>query len=183
MPLKHDKIIYVILIVGWVSPIVTQPNSFVTETRQDLDIAITNYPEKVKTGTEIRTIQGNQVTSGALPRDFRVNQQIYDDIAVVSGHIINIMRMVFDLPKQPTLIDNIQLAINKLLQVLTDLGIRYNITSNLDSLKTELAQIRDQLRSIPLNNNLNTNVMVPYNRLDVIKSEIENLLRTKLVTA
>ena len=170
-----------ILLMGWVFIANAQPTSFVTETRQDLDIAITNYPEKVKAGPEIATIYGNQITPGTLPRDFRINQQIYDDIAEVSGHTNKIKRLIFDLAKKLTVIDNINLAINQFIQYLNILGIRYNIASNLPSIQTELAEIRDQLPANALNPDLNTNLMVPYNRLDVIASEIENLLKTKIV--
>ncbi len=175
------KRLILFLIVGWASLVNAQPSPFVIDSRQDLDIAITNYAERIKSGPEVSTIYGNQITPGTLPRDFRINDQIYDDSAVVSGHIINIMRMVFDLPAQPTIIDNIQLAINQLLQMLTDLGIRYNITPNLASIRTELAEIRDELRNTPINSRVNTILMVPYNRLDVIKTQILDLLRTKLI--
>lgn len=169
-----------IMLAGWFI-FLPAATSFVQETRQDLDIAITNYPERVKAGPEIATVFGNQITPGTLPRDFRINQQIYDDIATVSQHIITIMRMVYDLPAQPTLMSNIEIAINKLLQLLIDLGIRYNISSNLDSIRTELVEIREQLNATPVYSRVNTILMVPYNRLDVIKAEIINLLKTKLV--
>jgi hypothetical protein len=171
--------IAIMLLSGWACISNAQPNSFVTETRQDLDIAIANFPEKVKPGNEISTVLGNQITPGSLPQDFRRNQQIYDDIAEVSRHIIAIKRMIFDLANQPTLIDNLNLAINQFRQYLTTLGIRYNISTA--TIQSELAEIRDQLPTNALNYQLNTNLMVPYNRMDIIDYEIENLLRTKIV--
>lgn len=174
------KGIAIVFIFGWAFISSAQSTPFVTETRQDLDIAIANYPERVKTGPEISTIQGNQISPGTLPRDFRINQQIYDDIAVVTGHVTAIMRMVFDLPSKPTLYDNIQVAMNQFLQLLTDLAVRYNL--DLSSIRTELTEIRDELKNLPVYSRVNTILMVPYNRLDVIRAEIVNLLRTKLVT-
>lgn len=173
-------LIIAILSIGWAS--IDAQSPFVTETRQDLEIAIDNFPEKVKAGPEVGTLQGNQISPGTLPQDFRVNQQIYNDIATFSEYILKIMRMVYDLPAQPLIFENIDIAINQLLAMLVNLGIRYNISSNLDSIRTELVEIREQLRKTPLESRVNTILMVPYNRLDVIKSEIENLLRTKLVT-
>lgn len=176
-----NKLHYLLLIAMAWTPGVPAQTSFVTETPQDLEIAINNFPERVKTGPEVTTILGNQITPGTLPRDFRVNQQIYDDIARVNGHITPIMRMIFALESKPKVLIDIETAINQLLNLLTNLGIRYNISENLSSIRTELEGIKNQLKAIPEGSAVNTILMVPYNRMDVIRYMIVSLLQTKIV--
>lgn len=168
--------ILVALAMLW-APLLGAQTNFVNETIQDLEIAIDNYPERVKVGPEVTTVLGNQITPGTLPQEFLRNQQIYDDIAITAGHIINLMRMIMNLPSQPTTLPNMQLAMDVLLQHLTDLGIRYNISSNLSSIRTELQEMMADIRQAPYSRHL----IVYYARLETIKGIIDNLLKTKLV--
>ncbi len=167
-----------LIIIGCALQANAQPSPFVTETRQDLEIAVNNYPERVKGGPEVETILGNQIVPGTLPRDFRINQQIYNDIAEINGQMNAIMQMILNIPVQPTIIDTIQLNMTKLHQMLTNTGIRYNLTDDFDTLNYQLSEMMRELRNTPIT----AYFMLFKARLEVIMAEIENALKTKIVT-
>lgn len=166
-----------LIVISWASLTGAQ-NSFVTETRQDLDVAITNYPERVKLGPEVGTILGNQITPGSLPQDFRINQQIYNDIAEINGQMSNLMQMILNIPLQPTMIDNVEIGMDKFIQLLTNAGITYNQEDSFGTLKNQLLRIMGEIRGAPRTYYF----MLFKARLEVIMAEIENALKTKLVT-
>lgn len=168
---------YSLLLAIW-APFIGAQSTFVTETRQDLEIAIDNFPERVKTGPEIRTILGYQITPGTLPRDFRINQQIYNDIAELNGQMNNLMQMILNIPVQPTIIDSVELNMNKFIQLLTNAGIRYNMAADFNTLRNQLVSIMTEIRGTPIT----AYFMLFKARLEVIMAEIENALRTKLIT-
>ena len=171
--MSNRILVFLMLIVALASA----QSPFVTETPQDLEIAAVNYPERVSRGPEIRTLLGNQITPGTLPEDFRRNQQIYNDIAELNGHMNNLMQMVLNLGIQPTTIDNVQIAMNQLIQMITNAGIRYNFSSDFEIISNQLRGIMNELRAAPTNSYF----MLFKARLEVIMAELENALKTKLV--
>ncbi len=171
------SLILLVTMLGCASLIAAQ-SPFVTETRQDLEIAIDNFPENVKGGPEVRTILGNQITPGTLPQDFRINQQIYNDIAELNGQMNNLMQQILNIPLQPTSIDNVQLNMNKFIELLTNAGIRYNMAADFTTLTNQLISIMSEIRGTPIT----AYFMLFKAKLEVIRAEIENALRTKLIT-
>lgn len=150
----------------------------VIETREDLEIAATNFPERVPKGTEIKTLLGNQIIPGSLPQDFRKNQQIFNDIAELNAHINSIMRMIADLSVKPKLIADVQKAMDQLKQMVSNAGIRYNFSPSFSIRNKEISEIMEDLRASPPPA---TSFMLFKARLEVIMAVLENALKTKLV--
>jgi len=150
---------------------------FVTETKEDLEVAAVNYSERVPRGPEVRTLLGNQITPGTIPQDFRINQQIYNDSAELNGHFNNLMQMVLNIGIQPTILFNVERGMNQLVQMITNAGIRYNMPSDFETIRDQLMRIMSEIRAAPLNYNF----MLFKARLEVLMAEIENAIKTKLV--
>lgn len=150
---------------------------FVTETKEDLEVAAVNYPERVPRGPEVVTLLGSQIVPGAVPQDFRINQQIYNDVAELNGHFNNLMQMILNIGIQPTMLLNVQRGMDQLVQMVSNAGIRYNMASDFETIRKQLMAIMSEIRAAPINYNF----MLFKARLEVLMAEIENAIKTKLV--
>lgn len=75
-----------------IAQVVTTTPEFITETKEDIDVALNN--PILQQGKAIPTLAGTQLMDGSLPRDFRINQQIYDDITKIQSQMIALMKAV-----------------------------------------------------------------------------------------
>jgi hypothetical protein len=169
-----SRYILVLLLAG---SYISAQTPFVTETKEDLEVAAANYPERVPRGPEVRTILGNQITPGTVPQDFRINQQIFNDIAELNGNFNNLMQMILNIGIQPTMLLNVQRGMDQLVQMVSNAGIRYNMSSDFETIRKQLLAIMAEIRAAPLNYNF----MLFKARLEVLMAEIENAIKTKLV--
>ncbi len=155
---------------------------FVTETHQDIEEALTNFPERVPSGREIRTTAGRQISPGSVADDFAVNREIYNDINRVQSMMINLMKNVLNLSIGKKNLDQILLQINTLITLLSQLGIRYNAVSNFSLLIQQLQEIKTDLKNPPEAPlaSPSTYYTLMKARLETILAEAENKLMTKL---
>jgi len=80
---------------------VTTPD-FITETKEDVDVALANpilqQDKEISTQDKaMPTLAGSQLMTGSVPRDFRINQQIYDDISNIQAQTIDLMNAILRL--------------------------------------------------------------------------------------
>ena len=153
--------------------------SFIRETREDIQEALVNFPERVPTGPEVRTMYGAQLTPGNVRSDLVVNQQIFNDIAQIQITLHQLMETILDLGIKPSLLDAVKVNMNLLMEMLTKAGIRYNLVANFDILKRELSQILVEVIQAPRT----TDFMLFRPRLETILAIIENKLKTQLINS
>lgn len=103
-------------------PVVT--TQYIKETKEDVEEALANKP--IQYGAPVNTIVGKQLVPGALPVDLSINREIFNDIADIRAHMIELMQMV------------------------TNFGARYNMAADSQLLKyrleTILAEIENALK-------------------------------------
>lgn len=165
-----------------IRPVTT--TQYITESKEDIDEALVNFPERVPTGPEVYTLRGRQISPGSLPRDFRINKQIYNDIAELQIQINLLIQTVLSLAYQPAGLTKAQLEMRDLLEMFGNAGIRYNMVREFEIFRDRLIDIRQDLEAP----NKYDKIANPYNyyltirfQLETIMSEIENALKLKLV--
>lgn len=157
---------------------------YIVETPYDIQEALVNIPEKVPVGHEVYTLAGEQLTPGVVPSDFRRNQEIYNDIALLQNHMIDLMQMVLDLEIRPHLLPGVQKQMSELITMISNAGIRYDLTAELSVFIRQLNTLMQEIIAVPKTPDPQAPVsrfMLFKARLEVILAEIENLLLTKLV--
>ena len=161
-----------------IKPVTT--TQYITETKEDIEELLVNFPERVPSGPEIYTLRGRQISPGSLPRDFRINKQIYNDIAELQIQINSLIQTVLSLAYQPERLSKAQLEIRDLLEMFANAGIRYNMKREFDIKQERLIDIRNDLEKP----NTYDKIANPYNfyltirfQLETIMAEIENALK------
>ena len=151
--------------------------SYIRETREDIQEALINFPERVPSGPEVRTNAGAQLTLGSVPRDFRINQEIYNDILILQSKMQKIVQLTLNLGIKPALLDEAKSSMNAFLTLLEKMGIRYGMRADFTLIQNELRQILQDISNAPQE----ADFMLFRPRLETVIAEIENALRTKFV--
>lgn len=156
---------------------------FVQETKEDLEQALVNIPERVPSGPEVVTLRGSQITLGDIPSDFARNKQIYNDIAEYQIQINKLIQAVWSRQNNAYAQNKIEDEIKDVLEILAIGGIRYNEVSRFRLWADRVIAIREDLREsyndYQIANPNNYYMSIRF-RLETIMAEIENLLKTKL---
>ncbi len=173
--------------------VATPQTTFITETPEDIEEAYLNYPERVPRGPEVRTIAGLQISPGSLPGDFAKNREIYNDIQIIQNNMLELMQMIINIQDDPYMLQKARQKLPIILQIITNLGIRYNLTSEFnilrDRLKAYLAEVYTSMENMlkaeksrnPDESAQVINFWVYRFNLEQYMAEITNKLRTKLV--
>jgi len=150
---------------------------FANETDEDIKEALVNLPERVPYGPEVATLAGQQISLGSLKQDFAINQEIYDDILNIQRAMINLMEMILNTGIKPSSLTDIEIGFSTVFTLLTNAGIRYNLSNNFAIQVSQLRNILNNIRNAPQSSDF----MLLKVQLEVILAEIENILTTKLV--
>ena len=173
--------------------VATPQTTFITETPEDIEEAYLNYPERVPRGPEVRTIAGLQISPGALPGDFAKNRQIYNDIQIIQNNMLELMQMIINIQDNPNMLQEARAKLPVILQIITNLGILYDLTPEFnvlkDQLKAYLGQVYTSMENMlkarrarnPDESAQVINFWVYRFNLEQYMAEITNKLRTKLV--
>lgn len=149
---------------------------FVKETPQDIEEAIANIPERVPTGNEVFTKAGQQLSPGSVPQDFRINKEIYNDLATIQAAMTELMQLVLNIGIKPTTLPDVQTKMKQVISLIARAGIRYNHETDFSETIKQLRQIMAEIESAPRT----ADFMLFKVRLEVILAEVENTLLLKL---
>lgn len=156
---------------------------FVQETKEDVEQALVNIPERVPSGPEVVTLRGRQITLGDIPSDFLRNKQIYNDIAEYQIQINKLIQAVWSRQNNAFSQNKIEDEIKDLLEILAIGGVRYNEVARFRLWADRVIAIREDLREsyndYQIANPNNYYMSIRF-RLETVMAEIENLLKTKL---
>lgn len=158
---------------------------YIHETIEDINEAIVNIPERVPAGPEVRTLAGEQLTTGAVPKDFAINREIYNDTLKIQEMMIELMRLVLLLEAKPFLLEKVKKQMGAIIYLVAFLGVRYNFIQQFSILIKQLQEIMAEIEQSPpqifVIEHPDYGYMLFKARLEVILAEIENKLRTKLI--
>lgn len=106
----------------------TPKTTYVTESPQEIEETYLNYPQVVPHGNAIQTSAGVQLTPGILPEDIAKNREIYNDVQRIENELLDLMRMINAIQRDPAMLAKAQAKLPSILKLITDLGVRYNLT-------------------------------------------------------
>ena len=155
-------------------PITTQ---FIQETKEDIREAQVNIPERVPVGPDVFTRAGEQLSPGTTHQDLAINQEIYNDLSLLQGLMSVLMRFVLNVGIAPTNLAQAELQMRELITFIRKIAIRYRFENDFFNKIKQLTGIMIEIKNAPKN----ADYMLFKARLEVILSEIENALYTRLV--
>lgn len=157
---------------------------FIQDTKEDIQEALVNFPERVPSGPEVATLRGRQITLSDMPNTKLRNRQIYNDIAELQIQINRIIAVALARQKQPVLQNKLEIELNELMELLAIAGVRYTQVANFTLFRQSVVAIRQDLRdsynAYEIANPNNYYMSIRF-RLEKLMSEIENLLKTLLI--
>ena len=151
-------------------------SQFIKETISDIKEAIVNTPEKVPSGPNVTTRAGQQLTSGATPKDFAKNQEIYNDISTIQTTMNELMQLVLNVGIDPKALEQVHSQMAKVVELVSKLAIRYELRSDFEISIKQLQGIAVEITNAPKS----ADFMLFKTRLETILAEIQNKLYTKL---
>ncbi len=155
-----------------------QQSQYIQESREDLQEALVNTPERLPHGLEIRTQAGLQVTIGDVKQDLAVNRQIYNDLHQLQASFNAVMQKVLNIGINPADRDITIIGLDKTIQFLRALGVRYNEVENFNIIIDQLKEMMQQIKDAPLS----ADFMLFKARLEQFLFQIEQVLYSKLVS-
>jgi hypothetical protein len=152
---------------------------FATETDEDIKEALVNLPERVPFGHEVATKAGEQISPGSDKSDYQLNQETYNDIYDLQRVLLSLMQMVLDAGIKPEILPRIEAGFGTAITLLTNIGVRYNLSSNFLIQVNQLRAIGNTIKNAPRS----ADFMLLKVQLEVMLAEIQNILATKLTSA